>query len=352
MKSIETTQMAETAVAETPAEINPQVIPPAAVEVKPETQSPLPLEKSKPQSIKTKDIRRVDGLTVRESLDESTVEAYTEQYLDPKSRKDMPPIIVWEDSTAGIYTLVDGWHRFQAAGKAQLKDIRAEVVTGSREQVLRLALEANAKHGHRMTRGDVKRAVQMALADAELAKMKDRQLARCIGTTHPTVAKYRRLLSKSSRPEDLKNAGEPASATAGPQEAAAPTEGAVQVLAESRPEAVAQAQAETPAEAAVETAESGSGHAASEMSAGVADQGPARPQVTAFRANLPEALLIVLDDGADTPTWYTLGGLSEDDERTEAFGLDLDSYRGTAADIPEAVKALIAGKAGGGVRAA
>jgi len=86
-----------------------------------------------------------------------------------------PPILVV--AIGDRYYIADGWHRTKAAIEAGYTQIRAEVVQGDEDELYRLALRANIRHGVRRSPEDKRKAVEIALkrwpqkTDAEIAQL-------------------------------------------------------------------------------------------------------------------------------------------------------------------------------------
>jgi len=97
---------------------------------------------------------------VRVEIDEETVATYAEAMQDGAK---FPPIIVFCDGTE--YFVGDGFHRIMAAARNKFMDIEADVRKGTRQDALWFALGANKTNGKRLERGDVKKAVEVALRE-------------------------------------------------------------------------------------------------------------------------------------------------------------------------------------------
>ena len=100
-----------------------------------------------------------DGLQTRVALDEATVREYAESMRDGAK---FPPVKVYEEPVAVAYYLADGFHRVEAAMRAGLTQIDADVERGTFVDALRYALGCNGRHGKRTTNEDKRRAMEMA----------------------------------------------------------------------------------------------------------------------------------------------------------------------------------------------
>ncbi|URI08945.1 hypothetical protein MW290_25590 [Aquincola tertiaricarbonis] len=140
---------------------------------------------------------RIDGGTQsRVAIDEAVVAEYADRYAVGDY---MPPVVLYFDGAH--YWLADGFHRYHAAGRAQLLQMDAEVHNGTRRDAVLHSLGANAAHGLRRSNADKRKAVMMVLTDAEWAKWSDREIARRCQVTHPFVASIRAsLVAVSSEP--------------------------------------------------------------------------------------------------------------------------------------------------------
>ena len=97
---------------------------------------------------------------MRVEIDEETVATYAESMQDGAK---FPPIIVFCDGTE--YFVGDGFHRIMAAARNKFKDIEADIRKGTRQDALWFALGANKTNGKRLERGDVRKAVEVALRE-------------------------------------------------------------------------------------------------------------------------------------------------------------------------------------------
>ena len=104
-----------------------------------------------------------------------------------------PPVIIYYDGAH--YWLADGFHRLNAAYRADLTAIPAEVRAGTRRDAILHAAGANASHGLRRTNADKRRAVEVLLRDAEWSKWSDQEISRRCAVDAKTVGTIRRELT-------------------------------------------------------------------------------------------------------------------------------------------------------------
>lgn len=126
------------------------------------------------------------GTQIREAISEQVVTDYAERMADGV---EFPPVVLFADGccrTDGsvIYYLADGFHRVQASVRNQFVDIPAEVRAGTKDDALWFALGANRSNGHRMTEGDKKHAIAIALT--QWPERMQREIAEQIGC-HPSL---------------------------------------------------------------------------------------------------------------------------------------------------------------------
>lgn len=84
-----------------------------------------------------------DTIDIRESMNEATIQ----EYMDILDR--LPPVTVFD--TEDGYVLADGFHRATAAERLGLKEIDAEIRTGTRTDALEFAAYANATAALKLT---------------------------------------------------------------------------------------------------------------------------------------------------------------------------------------------------------
>lgn len=135
---------------------------------------------------------RLDGKTqIRVELSQDAVADYAAAM---ERGEQLPPILVLRDAD-GLLWLADGFHRVEATRRNGGEAIAAEVQSGTRREAFVAALEANRKHGVRLTNADKHKIVAELLHDEEWRLLSDHQLAAMAGTSQPFVSKKRRELS-------------------------------------------------------------------------------------------------------------------------------------------------------------
>lgn len=125
----------------------------------------------------------------RTALDPAHVAALVEVLRSGRTFSTRP--IVYQDEAG--YWLADGWHRLAAYEVVGQTEIEVEIREGGRRGAFRHALGANAEHGKPRTQKDKRRAVDLALGDAELGNLSNREIGDITGTSHTFVAGRREL---------------------------------------------------------------------------------------------------------------------------------------------------------------
>lgn len=101
----------------------------------------------------------IDGGTqARAAINEEVVTEYAERMAQGDK---FPPVIVFHDGSR--YHLADGFHRTLAAARNKQASIEADVRQGTLDDAVWFALGANRNNGQRLTRSDVRHAVELAL---------------------------------------------------------------------------------------------------------------------------------------------------------------------------------------------
>lgn len=138
-------------------------------------------------------IKTHEASQAREEINESKIAEYAEHITNGGS---FPPIIVFYDSTN--YWLADGWHRLIATKRVGCLTILEEVHVGGQRDALKYALGANSKHGLPRTNADKRKAVGIALNDAEWSKLPTREIAEMCNVSHTMVAELQKPAKKDS----------------------------------------------------------------------------------------------------------------------------------------------------------
>jgi ParB-like chromosome segregation protein Spo0J len=134
---------------------------------------------------------KIDGMQVREALDEDTVQRYAELMAEGVK---FPPVIVYRDAD-GVLWLAAGFHRRAAALRNGATEILAEIWVGTRREAILKGIESNARHGLPYSNADKRRAVEVLLGDDEWQQWSDRAIARQVGVANSFVSKVRNALS-------------------------------------------------------------------------------------------------------------------------------------------------------------
>ena len=142
------------------------------------------------------EIRRDGGTQPRAALDDEILTEYAEAM---KAGSEFPPVVVFYDGAA--YWLADGFHRVNAAIRAELTGVAAQVIAGTQRDAILYSIGANATHGLRRTNADKRRAVDRLLRDDEWGKWSDREIARRCAVSNNFVSEFRRSLSSNDSDE-------------------------------------------------------------------------------------------------------------------------------------------------------
>ena len=141
-------------------------------------------------------------------LDAEKVESYAVVMAEGGK---FPPVVVFresEDDTA--FYLADGFHRVEAAVRADLRSLPAEIHPGGYDAAVEYAEEANLQHGLALSNAD-KRAIfeRRVQRGHEWARLSDRAIAQVLGVDNKTVGNWRRALAgvEFSTPETTVRTG-------------------------------------------------------------------------------------------------------------------------------------------------
>lgn len=150
----------------------------------------VPLHEADPGRMSLTMIRIDGGTQPRAQTEEDVINDYAEAM---KEGAQFEAVILFYDGSA--YWLADGFHRVEAAKRAGLLDVAAEVHQGTQRDAILFSVGANDKHGLRRTNADKRRAVERLLRDDEWEQWSDREIAKRCKVTHPFVSKIRTELS-------------------------------------------------------------------------------------------------------------------------------------------------------------
>lgn len=140
-------------------------------------------------------------------IDRETVERYAEAMRDGA---EFPPVSVvglTSGKDKGELLVWDGFHRVEAARLCGRPSLPVEILDGDVRLALVLAAGANTTHGKATNHEDRRLAGERLLKDPEWCQWSDRQIARWTGTSHTSVARWRKELAqagKTVRPEKVR----------------------------------------------------------------------------------------------------------------------------------------------------
>lgn len=137
---------------------------------------------------------RLDGGTqARVGLDLDVVEEYADHY---RSGRGLSLLEVYFDGTD--HWLVDGFHRWHAARQAGIDRLQAKIVRGTVAEARWRSFAVNQGHGLRRSNADKAKVIRDALRHPNAAGLSDVQIAKHVGATDKTVAKYRAAMEATS----------------------------------------------------------------------------------------------------------------------------------------------------------
>lgn len=144
------------------------------------------------EAVKLELIDQTQTTQVRLNCSEETVGNYREVLIDGG---ELDPVDLFYDRERNLFYVGDGWHRLFAYDREGREEIPAFVYPGGEREAFLHALGANSKHGLPRTRADKRRAVELALQDAEIAEWSDRQIAQQCRVSPTFVGSVRRELA-------------------------------------------------------------------------------------------------------------------------------------------------------------
>jgi hypothetical protein len=135
------------------------------------------------KELKLSDIRIDGGTQPRTEIDWELVNDYSEK-VDI-----LPPVIVYFDGI--YYWLADGFHRYHAHLKSDVKCIKCDVLNGTVREAILYSVGANSEHGARRTNEDKRKAVLTLLKDEEWGKWSNVAIAEKCNVHRQFVAKVK-----------------------------------------------------------------------------------------------------------------------------------------------------------------
>ena len=106
---------------------------------------------------------------------------------------EFPPVVLFREGD--VLYLADGFHRVAAARRAGLGEILAEIRPGGYAGAVEYAEEANLTHGFALSTRDKRNIFERRWRRGhEWRNLSDREIARVLGVTHPTIGAWRKKL--------------------------------------------------------------------------------------------------------------------------------------------------------------
>jgi len=115
---------------------------------------------------------------------------------------DFPAIQMIYNPDTGLTYIADGFHRLTAYQHVGRETIPVRLALGTEEDAIKVATGANAEHGRRRTRQDIRKAVTMLLQNPEFAKRSDTYIANCAKVSQPFVGKMRKEIFGDDTPTE------------------------------------------------------------------------------------------------------------------------------------------------------
>lgn len=143
--------------------------------------------------VETLEISAIDRtVQIRIKTDRGTVEDYQRSLANGAV---FPPVTVFRCKKTGTLYLSDGNHRLESRLLNGDTTIEAIVHEGGKAAALGHGLGSSKGHGLRFSNADKRKAVELALKDSKLKKLKDQELADLIGVSQPFVWKLRTAIT-------------------------------------------------------------------------------------------------------------------------------------------------------------
>lgn len=132
------------------------------------------------------------SIQCRASIDMGVVNDYADRISEGDK---FPPVVLFGD--AGRCWIGDGWHRIVAYRQLDFIEVETDLRRGGRADALKHALGANAIHGHRRDRADMRRCIEIALQ--EFPRLSNNAVAELCGVSDHTVASVRGPASQNTK---------------------------------------------------------------------------------------------------------------------------------------------------------
>ena len=134
--------------------------------------------------IKLTDIRCDSGTQCRSGVSEETVSDYADRM---QSGDTFPPVVLFSDGNE--YHMADGFHRCLAANRNGADELSAVVHQGTAQDALWYGLGSNRVNGLRLSPGDKRRAVELALD--RFPTKSQQEIADHVGVNQSTVGRVK-----------------------------------------------------------------------------------------------------------------------------------------------------------------
>jgi hypothetical protein len=151
------------------------------------------------QKIEINNIRLDGGTQAPDRLNPEIIQSYADDMLNElwDWNTSFEPVVVYHDGTD--YWLAHGFHRVNAAIRAGLADVYAEVRHGTRSEAQWFAYGSiNSRNGERVTNDQKRWKVKNALQHPQSSGLTDVQIAQHCGVDNKTVGNYRKAITGNS----------------------------------------------------------------------------------------------------------------------------------------------------------
>lgn len=152
------------------------------------------------QRVGLKNIGKPDfGLQARvEHIDKTHSARLSAALLDLGDDGDLAPVVVFRDPKTEKLMLADGFHRRDVYANLKRDDIPAVVVDGTWEDAVEYAVMCNRIVSLARNKADIRKAMEMLFGIDAWWHRSDHAIAEHIGTSQPTVSRYRKEFCRSN----------------------------------------------------------------------------------------------------------------------------------------------------------